>query len=239
MDERNLIKENLIKRICGEIVLSPSPGSVIKKWRNIFKVSQKEIAQEMGVTPSVISDYESNRRSSPGIKIIKNMVNALIKISERKGTEFLKEFYMLNEDNSLFSTILDVKEFNVPVTIREFCEKTNCYVVTREDLADNIIYGYSLIDSLRAIIELSPMELVKIYGLTTSRALIFSNVTTGRSSMVAIKVTNLRPSLVVLHGPDRVDEIAKRIAEIEGIVLAITKTKNLNELKSSLRRYFT
>ncbi len=237
MDEKNLIKENLIKRICGEIVLSSNPGSVIKKWRNIFKVSQKEIAHEMGVTPSVISDYESNRRSSPGIKIIKNIVNALIKISERKGAEFLKEFYTFNED-SLFSTILDVKEFNVPVTIREFCEKTDCCIITREDLVNNIIYGYSLIDSIRAIIELSPMELVKIYGLTTNRALIFSNVTTGRSSMVAIKVTNLRPSLVILHGPERVDEIAKRIAEIEGIVLAITKTKKLSDLKSSLRRNF-
>jgi len=74
MNEKDLIKENLIKKICGEIVFSPKPGLVIKKWRNIFKISQKEIAMEMGVTPSVISDYESNRRASPGIKIIGNMI---------------------------------------------------------------------------------------------------------------------------------------------------------------------
>jgi len=239
MNEKNLIKENLIKRICGEIVLSQKPGLVIKKWRSIFKISQKEIANEMGVTPSVISDYESNRRNSPGIKIIKNIVNALIKISERKGVEFLKEFYTLSKDDSFLSTILDVKEFSLPISIGEFCNKIDAIVVEHEDLIDNQIYGYSLVDSLRAIVELSPMELIKIYGLTTNRAIIFSNVTTGRSSMVAIKVTNLKPSLVVLHGPDKIDEIAKRIAEVEGIVLAVTKTKKINELKSTLRREFT
>ncbi len=238
MNEKDLIKENLVKRICGEIVLSQKPGSVIKKWRNIFKVSQKEIADEMKVTPSVISDYESNRRSSPGIKIINNIVNSLIKISERKGAEFLREFYTLSGENFLLSSILDIKEFKYPVSIGDFCEKTNCMVVSREDLLENEIYGYSLVDSMKAIMELTPMELVKIYGFTTNRALIFSNVTTGRSSMVAIKVTNLKPSLVILHGPEKVDEVARRIAGIEGIVLAMTKTRNLTELKGMLKRGF-
>ena len=41
------------------------------------------------------------------------------------------------------------------------------------------------------------MDLVKAYGMTTDRALIFTNVSSGRSPMVAIKVTNLKPSLVV------------------------------------------
>lgn len=233
-----MIKENLIKKICGEIVLSQKPGFVIKKWRNIFKISQKEIADDMGVTPSVISDYESNRRASPGIKMVRNIINSLIKISERKGAGFLKEFYTLSGENFILSSILDIKEFKLPITIEEFCDKIDCVVVGREDLLNNQIYGYSLVDSMKAIIELTPMELVKIYGVTTNRALIFSNVSTGRSSMVAIKVTNLKPSLVVLHGPDKVDEIAKRIADVEGIVLAITKTGNLNELKDTLKRGF-
>ncbi len=238
MNEKDLMKENLIKRICGEIALSQTPGSVIKKWRNIFKISQKEIANEMNVTPSVISDYESNRRTSPGIRIVSNMVTGLVKISERKGAGFLKEFYTLSGDNLLLSSIIDVKEFKLPMSIKEFCEKTDSLVVCHEDLVDNQIYGYSLVDSMKAILELTPMDLVKIYGYTTNRALIFSNVTSGRSSMVAIKVTNLKPSLVVLHGPENVDDVAKRIAEIEGIVLAISRTKNLNELSGILKRGF-
>ena len=211
---------------------------VIKKWRNIFKISQKEIAREMGVTPSVISDYESNRRSSPGIRIVSRMVTGLIKISENKGAGFLKEFYTLSGENVLPSSIIDVKEFRLPVSIRDFCEKTGSTIVGREDLSDSQIYGYSLVDSMKAILELTPMELVKIYGYTTNRALIFSNVTSGRSSMVAIKVTNLKPSLVVLHGPQSVDDVARRIAEIEGIVLAVSRTKNLNELMGILKRGF-
>lgn len=238
MNEKDLMKENLIKRICGEIALSQKPGSIIKKWRNIFKISQKEIANEMGVTPSVISDYESNRRISPGIRIVSNMVTSLIKISEKKGAGFLKEFYTLSGDNLLLSSIIDVKEFKLPITIKEFCEKTDSVVVDHEDLVDNQIYGYSLVDSMKAILELTPMDLVKIYGYTTNRALIFSNVTSGRSSMVAIKVTNLKPSLVVLHGPESVDDVAKRIAEIEGIVLAVSRTKNLSELRGILKRGF-
>jgi len=238
MSEKDLIRENLIKTICGEIVLSPQPGFVIKKWRSILKISQKEIADEMDVTPSVISDYESNRRTSPGVRIINNIVNSLIKVSERKGAGFLKEFYTLSGENFLLSSILDIREFKIPLTIKEFCDKADCIVVGREDLINNQIFGYSLVDSMKAIIELTPMELVKIYGLTTNRALIFSNVTTGKSSMVAIKVTNLKPSLVVFHGPEKVDDTAKRIAEIEGIVLAITKTKNLADLKSTLKREF-
>lgn len=238
MNEKDLMKENLVKRICGEIALSQKPGLVIKKWRNIFRISQKEIAGEMGVTPSVISDYESNRRSSPGIKIISKMVTSLIKISERKGAGFLKEFYTLSGENILPSSIIDVKEFRLPVSINEFCDKTNSIIVGREDLSENQIYGYSLVDSMKAILELTPMELVKIYGYTTNRALIFSNVTSGRSSMVAIKVTNLKPSLVVLHGPQTIDDVAKRIAEIEGIVLAVSRTNNLNELMGILKRGF-
>ncbi len=238
MNEKKMMKNNLIKKICGEIVLSHKPGFIIKKWRNIFKVSQKELANEMNVTPSVISDYESNRRASPGIKIINKIVNSLIKLSEKKGGEFLNEFYTISGENLLLSDIFNIREFKMPVTIREFCDKTDSIIITNEDLSDNNIYGYSLIDSLKAILELSPMDLVKIYGYTTNRALIFSNITSGKSSMVAIKVTNLRPSLVVLHEPDKIDKIAKRISEVEGIVLAVNETKKVDELKRILKKGF-
>ncbi|MCD6477707.1 MAG: helix-turn-helix domain-containing protein [Candidatus Aenigmarchaeota archaeon] len=238
MNENEIMKDNLAKKICGEIVLSEKPGVIIKKWRNIFKVSQREIADEMGVMPSVLSDYESGRRKSPGIKIIRKIVDAMIKVSERKGDDILREFYTFPGEDHISSCILDIKEFKLPVKIKDFCKKAECILVAREDLSDKEVYGYSLIDSMKAIIELSPTELVKIYGLTTNRALIFTNVTKGRSPMVAIKVTNLRPSLVVFQGPDKVDELAKRIGEIEGISIAITKIKDKNTLKNTLKRNF-
>lgn len=226
----DVMKEDLAKKISGEIVFSPKPGITIKKWRNIFKISQKEIANEMGVMPSVLSDYENGRRSSPGIKIIKKIVGAMIKISERRG--ILKKFYSLLEEPS--SDIINVKEFKTPVKIDNFCEDIGFSLVLREDLVKNKIYGYSLINSLKAITKLSPNQLIKIYGLTTNRALIFTNVSRGRSPMVAIKVTNLKPALVVLQGPKEIDELAKRIAKSESIPLAVTN-KDSDIIKSKLK----
>jgi len=222
MNHNDVMKDNLSKKISGEIVFSPRPGLTIKKWRNIFKISQKEIANEMGVMPSVLSDYENGRRDSPGIKIIRKIVESMINISEKRG--ILKKFFTFVEESN--DNIIKTREFKTPVKIKDFCKNIECSLILREDLINNEIYGYSLIDSLKAITYLSPNELIKIYGLTTNRALIFTNVSRGRSPMVAIKVTNLKPALVVLQGPEKIDELAKRIAETEGIPLAITNKES-------------
>ena len=57
--------------------------------------------------------------------------------------------------------------------------------------------------------------------------------------MVAIKVTNLRPGLVVLHGTNKVDEVAKRIANAEQIPLILSKAKSVKDLISNLRKKFS
>ena len=67
MEENFLIQTKVEKRIAGDIVLSDTPGKTIQKWRNIFKIPQRVLAKEVGVMPSVISDYENGRRKSPGI----------------------------------------------------------------------------------------------------------------------------------------------------------------------------
>jgi putative transcriptional regulator len=54
--------------------------------------------------------------------------------------------------------------------------------------------------------------------------MIFTKVSTGRSPLVAIRVTNLKPGAIVLHGleEDRVDPIARQIAQVENISLMST-----------------
>ena len=52
--------------IAGEIALSEDPGATMKKWREIFTITQVELAKYLQITVSTISDYESNRRKSPG-----------------------------------------------------------------------------------------------------------------------------------------------------------------------------
>jgi putative transcriptional regulator len=56
--------------------------------------------------------------------------------------------------------------------------------------------------------------------------------------MVALKVTNLRPGIVILHGSEKIDELAKRIAELEGIPLGITRVKDKDELIKLLKNNF-
>ena len=54
--------------------------------------------------------------------------------------------------------------------------------------------------------------------------------------MVAIKVTNLTPALIVLHGLTNVDEIAKRIAEAEEIPLTVSRIPRVEEITNRLRQ---
>ncbi|MBU5557681.1 MAG: helix-turn-helix domain-containing protein [Candidatus Aenigmatarchaeota archaeon] len=238
VDRAGLARDALAKRIAGEIVLSSDAGKVISKWRNIFKIPQRRLADEMGIMPSVISDYENGRRSSPGIKVVRKMVNAMLVLDERAGGKVIKEFSEWPAKTGLSEAILDLKEFEVPVSVREFCKAVDAAVVARCDLLDNKIHGYTIIDSLKAIIDIPPFELVKLYGLTSERALVFTGAHRGKSSMVALKVTNLKPGLVILHGAEAVDDLAKRIAEIEDIPLAISRIRNLDEMIASLKKTF-
>ena len=236
MDTRTLAKDRLANKIAGEIVLSDNAGDVIQKWRNIFKIPQRRLADQIGVMPSVISDYENGRRKSPGIKVIKRMVDAMIALDEKIGGKIIHDFLDFPSRSVLSSALLDMREFKSPRTIKSFCKSLNAPLVVRDDLKNNKIHGYSVIDSMKAIMEVSAVDMVKLYGLTSERVLIFTGAHSGRSSMVALKVTNLRPGLVILHGSERIDELAKRIAELEGIPVAITKIKKVSDLLNILKK---
>lgn len=238
LDQKALAREMFAKRIAGEIVLSPEAGKVIQKWRSVFKIPQRKLADEMGIMPSVISDYENGRRASPGIRVVKKLINAMITMDEKTGGKVIKEFSEWPIKTGLSEAVLDLKEFGAPVKVREFCKAADAAMVAREDLGDSLLHGYTVIDSLKAIINIPPFELVKLYGLTTERALIFTGAHRGKSAMVALKVTNLRPGLVVLHGADGVDDLPKRIAEAEGIPLAVSRVHDLNLLIAALKKSF-
>ncbi len=238
MNIQTLAKDALARKIAGEIVLSENAGKTIQKWRNIFKIPQRRLADEMGIMPSVISDYENGRRKSPGIKIIKRIVEGMISLDEKVGGKIIQEFAVLPTQAVLSDAVLDMKEFESPVEIKRFCKIIEAPIVAREDSANKKIYGYTVIDALKAITDLSPIDMVKLYGMTSERALIFTKSRTGRSSMVALKVTNLRPGLVVLQGSEKIDDLARRIAELEGIPISVTKIKNTEELIKTLKKNF-
>ncbi|MCD6275041.1 MAG: helix-turn-helix domain-containing protein [Candidatus Aenigmarchaeota archaeon] len=224
--------DDLKKKIAGEIVLSNTPGNTIKKWRQLFKISQAELSKELNMSSSVISDYESGRRKSPGTKIIEKIVNGLIKIDLEKGGKIIDEFMALYRNSDFKTFILKMKDFEKPVKIKEFLREINgepCY-----EFDDRNIYGYSLIDSQKAILNFSPLELSRVSSLISRHCMIFTNLKRGRSPMVAIRLTNLKPGLIVFHGIKKPDELALRIAKLEKLPLAISYVSTVERLMDML-----
>jgi putative transcriptional regulator len=71
--------------MAGEITLSDSPGKALKKWRISFNIPQGILAERLSVSPSVISDYESGRRKSPGTAVVGKIVDSILAIDEDTG----------------------------------------------------------------------------------------------------------------------------------------------------------
>ncbi len=236
-------KKSLCQIIAGEITLSEDPGASMKKWRERFQISQKDIAKALGVSPSVISDYESGRRSSPRIDTIQKFVKCLIALDESRGGSIVNGLLRMMGREIPSDVILDIREFSYPVKAEALCEHLKCEVLANEDLLGNAIYGYTAVDVVNAILKLSSEQLILLYGSTPQRAAIFANVISGRASMVAIKTSQLglseilRPSVVILHGPKKVDPLAVKIAEVERIPLALSMIKGVKNLVKELREF--
>ncbi len=227
--------EKLAKEMAGEITLSNEPGKTLKKWREIFEITQTDLARHLDTHPSVISDYESGRRKSPGASVIKKIVNALIEIDYKRGGEITKAFESLLIGKVKTEAIIDIKEFSIPVKVSEVLEAINGELLANRDQLSRELYGYTIINSLKAILEFSSDEFIRLYGWTSRRALIFTQVTAGRSPMVAIRVSPMKPGVVILHGVEKMDELGLRIAEIEKIPLIISRLP-LDMLVKNLRK---
>jgi len=230
--------EKLETIIAGEITLSKDPGSSMKKWREIFGINQTELAQFLKVSSSTISDYEGGRRKSPGIGVVSRLVDALIEMDKQRGGKIRKQ---LEKDFKPTEEIFDTHEFTSAIPATEFVEKIEGEAVANPSkIKDTTVFGYTIIDSVKVILDVPVHEYMKLYGKTPERALVFMQVETGRSPMIAVKIgrfsTDMKPALVVLHGTDKVDPIAIKIAESEKIPLLVTN-KPIDELIKALKKY--
>jgi putative transcriptional regulator len=225
----------LAEKIAGEITLSQSPGDTLRKWRRNFGITQTDLSNHLGISPSVISDYESGRRKSPGIMIVSKIIDALLRIDESRGCNVLRAYEDMWGDILGLDSICSVCEYQEPIALAFVAEKLNAEVIFGR--TDITIWGYTVIDSRKAIVEMLPDQFQKIYGRSTARALIFTGVHSGKSPMVAVRVSNLKPGAVVLQGltPHEVDPIARRIAEVENIPL-LTTHFSVDEITSALSK---
>ena len=226
------IKNALSEKIAGEITLSPKPGQTIRKWRSVFEINQTELANHLMLSPSVISDYESGRRKSPGIQTIKKVIDALIEIDEKnRGGKILRQY------NSMIETrggILEIMEYPFSIPVETFIKEISGNILTsKESGLNKSVKGFTVVDSIRTIENINSVDYAKLYGWSTERALIFTGIRYGRSPMIAVRVHPVKPTVVVYHKPGSVDSLAIKLAERENIPLVVTNI-SLDELKKKL-----
>jgi putative transcriptional regulator len=238
MSYQSSVRDRLARRIAGEIALSESPGQTMRVWRERFRLPQIVLAEYLSISPSVISDYESGRRKSPGTSTIRRFVMALLTLDERNGGQTVAAFVRLMDVSLVdLNIVLAMSDFPTPITARDFCKQMKCTVLAGDKYLDREIFGYTLVDVERAVKELNSDEFLKLFGATTERCLLFTKVSTGRAPMIAIKSQEFKPSLVILHGVDEVDRLALELAEQMRIPIALSKLGSIESLTKELRDF--
>ena len=224
--------EELKEKIAGEITLSSEPGLTIRKGREEFGLSQNQLAEGMGVSHSVISDYESGRRKSPGVTLIKKLVDALIELDRESGSQTISKYV----PEAMSECIIAMGEFRNGIPMSQFITEIQGENLNPDKLPSKMVYGYTIVNSLKTIMLLSSNDYMKIYGWSTERALIFTDVHYGRSPMIAIRAHPLTPALVVYERPDAVDPLAVKLSRLERIPLVKTDL-TVEKIVEKLEKY--
>ncbi|MFB6171470.1 MAG: helix-turn-helix domain-containing protein [Haloarculaceae archaeon] len=227
-------RRELAEKIAGEIALSDDPGATIRKWRTDFDVTQTELAGQLDVSSSVVSDYESGRRASPGIGVVRRVVAGLLDIDEQRGGGRIRQHARVLSAGFDSDIVNDLREYPVTIPVERYYDAIGATEIAEGKHAT--VAGHTVINSIEAITRLSSEEFYRLYGQSTNRALVFTAVTRGESPLVAMRVVNPTPNALVLHGltPDSVWEHAPRLARIDGYSLAVTDLP-LEEMLDRLR----
>jgi len=234
MSMKSGLRNQLAEKMAGEITLSDSPGHALKKWRMNFEIAPGVLSDRLGVSPSVISDYEGGRRKSPGTAVVGKIVDTLLAIDEENDGKHIQKFSTMLFSNVEDDVIYDIHEYAAAVPLKDFSEAIGCTLLCGS--MDQVLFGYTVVNSLNAIMQFSSDEFNRIYGWSTERAVVFTNVSTGKSPMVAIRVTPFKPRCVVLQGIEAADvhPIVEKMAERDHITVMCTSWE-IDKIVSTLR----
>ncbi|MEC9332621.1 MAG: transcriptional regulator [Candidatus Thermoplasmatota archaeon] len=211
------MQEQLTRRMAGEIVVSEKPGDTLRKWREIFQLSQKELATLLEVNPSVVCDFEKGRRASPGIGTVRKFVEAMVDYDSSHGGKVVNTMAGTRTNEA----IVDIREFTSGISIETIIEKIEGEVLAgSEEIIERPIYGYTMVDSLKAITTFNAFG--EMYGWSNERAVFFSGVHYGRSPMIAVRAHPVKPRMVVYVKPKAIDPLAPKLADMERVVLVKT-----------------
>lgn len=232
IDEHVMQSDEIVLRIAGSIVMSENPAATLRAWRQRLNIRQAALAKKMKVSPSVLSDYENGRRPSPGIAFVRRYIQALVELAAvSHSIDLLSQHTLTNESEP----ILVLGEYMVPVKASEVVNALGADVLAGSEMLDWNIYGYTVLDSIRTIYALSGFGFYRVFGSTTERVLVFTKVGLGRSPLVAIRVSQLKPRMVILHGPKVVDPLAIELAKRERIILGLARGISESEIAFKLQ----
>ncbi len=208
----------IYEKVAGQIAMSDEPGKAIRRWREEFKIGRSELASFLHISPSVISDYESGKRKSPGVVTVKKLVNAFIEIDSRKGGVIQRRF----SSGVPIEALIDIKDYDRDIGLASMVAAIKGKNVSTVDL-NRQIRGYTIIDGIKAALSFSYSEYSKLYGWSSQRAILLTEVKVGRSPMIAIRAHPLKPAAVIYIQPGNVDQLALKLSELENIPLITTE----------------
>src|SRR6056297_2686446 len=110
-------RDDLAEKMAGEVALSDEPGATLRKWRTDFDVAQTELADELDVSPSVVSDYESGRRDNPGIGVVRRLVVALLDIDEDRRGDHIRQYARVLSSGFDSDVVHDLREYPANVGV--------------------------------------------------------------------------------------------------------------------------
>lgn len=228
------VRERLAEHIAGQITLSEQPGATMEKWRDEFDISQADLAEALDVSPSVVSDYEGGRRENPGIGVVRRTVETLLELDDGRGGEHIRRYGRILSAGFDSDVVYDLREYPATIPLSRYHDAVGATELVAGE--HDTIAGHTVIDSIEAIRRLSGEEFYNLYGRSTNRVLVFTNVTRGESPLVALRVVTPTPSAVVLHGitPEDCWEHAPELARLDGFSLAVADGP-LEELLNGLQ----
>ena len=148
---------------------------------------------------------------------------------------FTREFAKLTGSPS--NAIIDLREFPIPVRVEYLCRAIQGDIMACSSQYVREVLGYTVVDSKRSVETLSGLEFSQLFGATTERALIFTHIESAVPPMLIVRMSNLKPRLVVLHGTFP-DENSIKLAEYDRIPLIYSNLPTVEQLVKSLRKLY-
>ena len=155
----------------------------------------------------------------------------MVEYDKAQGGKIVSSMFAKDNNNAVY----DIREFNTGTAISKLIKDIDGEILSgNEDILERPIYGYTIVDSLKAITTFNVFG--DLYGWSNERAIFFSGVHYGRSPMIAIRAHPVKPRVVIYIKPKTIDKLATKLAEMERIVLVKTELDE-EEIVTVLKKF--